>query len=66
MGVLRGMSTFADEGFDFVRWMHELDYESRARLDRFLDLTVEVMLRRGRGQETASHPPVSCHEWPDL
>jgi hypothetical protein len=42
MGVVRGMNAFADEGFDFLRWMHEFDTESRAQLDRFLDLTVEV------------------------
>jgi hypothetical protein len=57
------MNAFADKGFDFLRWMNELDTESRARLDRFLDLTVEVMPKRGHGRERGSHPPVSCDKW---
>jgi hypothetical protein len=36
------MNVTAHEGFDFPRWMHDLDNESRARLDRFLELTTEA------------------------
>jgi hypothetical protein len=32
------MNAIAHEDFDFPRWMHELDEESRARLNRFLEL----------------------------
>jgi hypothetical protein len=37
------MTAIAQEGFDFPRWMNELDAESRARLDRFLDMTAEAL-----------------------
>jgi hypothetical protein len=36
------MNAIADEGFDFPRWMHALDEQSRARLDRFLEPTAEA------------------------
>jgi hypothetical protein len=37
------MSAIARDGFDFPRWMQELDKESRVRLDRFLDLAAQAM-----------------------
>jgi hypothetical protein len=46
------MNVNAHEGIDFPRWMAELDKESRARLDRFLELAVEAMTTPRRGVET--------------
>jgi hypothetical protein len=40
------MNVTAHEGFDFPRWMHDLDNESRARLDRFLELAAEAAQKR--------------------
>ena len=48
------MNAIAHEGFDFPRWMSELDQESRARLDRFLELAAEAAGNRER---------VSCHKY---
>jgi hypothetical protein len=42
--VVRGMNAIAYEGFDFARWLYELDELSRARFDRFLELTAEACL----------------------
>jgi hypothetical protein len=36
------MNAIAHKGFDFQRWIDELDEESRARLDRFLELTLKL------------------------
>jgi hypothetical protein len=36
------MIAIAHDGFDFTRWMHGLDKESRVRLDRFLELAAEA------------------------
>jgi len=36
------MNTIAHEALDFRRWMYTLDEESRARLDRFLELTADA------------------------
>jgi hypothetical protein len=49
------MNTIAHEGFDFPRWMNELDAESRARLDRFLEKIAEVLGTQSRGLETGRH-----------
>jgi hypothetical protein len=42
------MNVTAYEGFNFSRWMHELDSESRVRLDRFLEMAAEAM-PKGKG-----------------
>ena len=52
--VVGDMNAIAHEGFDFPRWMSELDQESRARLDRFLELAAEAAGNRER---------VSCHKY---
>jgi hypothetical protein len=36
----------AHDGFDFPLWMETLDKESRARLDRFLEMTAEAVPER--------------------
>jgi hypothetical protein len=38
------MNAIACEGFDFARWLDELDEVSRARFDGFLELTAETCL----------------------
>ncbi len=45
------MNVVAHEGFDFSRCMHELDNESRVRLDRFLELAAEAMPNAKGGLE---------------
>ena len=58
------MNVTAQEGFDFPRWMHDLDNESRAQLDRFLELTTEAARtpnRKPDAQRTLRG--VSCYKY---